>query len=208
MCVCLCFFFSGLVPCRCISLTSYFSCIFRPGGVGRHNSGKNCFRPQSSTLSQTDGSACKCKFSPYLFLSHLVTHTHSHTYTSFLFVYLQMASLVHQYRANPSDAYASKWLARLRHIKRIRTRVSKADKEINRSPSSLHDIFQFPPHKFHPPLPSLCSGSGPGGHSVSLDPRHIADPGTHPAEQVVSAEHSSSKSRNLWAEEKTCVNSG
>uniref|UniRef100_A0A672J6T2 Tuberin n=1 Tax=Salarias fasciatus TaxID=181472 RepID=A0A672J6T2_SALFA len=27
------------------------------------------------------------------------------------------------YRANPSDAYASKWLARLRHIKRIRTRV-------------------------------------------------------------------------------------
>uniref|UniRef100_A0A8B9HRP2 Tuberin n=1 Tax=Astyanax mexicanus TaxID=7994 RepID=A0A8B9HRP2_ASTMX len=33
-----------------------------------------------------------------------------------------MASLVHQYRANPSDAYASKWLARLRHIKRIRTR--------------------------------------------------------------------------------------
>uniref|UniRef100_A0A4W4GQ16 Tuberin n=1 Tax=Electrophorus electricus TaxID=8005 RepID=A0A4W4GQ16_ELEEL len=36
---------------------------------------------------------------------------------------LQMASLVHQYRANPSDAYASKWLARLRHIKRIRTRI-------------------------------------------------------------------------------------
>uniref|UniRef100_A0A672H7J8 Tuberin n=1 Tax=Salarias fasciatus TaxID=181472 RepID=A0A672H7J8_SALFA len=35
----------------------------------------------------------------------------------------RMASLVHQYRANPSDAYASKWLARLRHIKRIRTRV-------------------------------------------------------------------------------------
>lgn len=34
-----------------------------------------------------------------------------------------MASLVHQYRANPSDAYASKWLARLRHIKRIRIRV-------------------------------------------------------------------------------------
>lgn len=34
-----------------------------------------------------------------------------------------MASLVHQNRANPSDAYASKWLARLRHIKRIRTRV-------------------------------------------------------------------------------------
>uniref|UniRef100_A0A671THA8 Tuberin n=1 Tax=Sparus aurata TaxID=8175 RepID=A0A671THA8_SPAAU len=36
-----------------------------------------------------------------------------------------MASLVHQYRANPSDAYASKWLARLRHIKRIRTRAQE-----------------------------------------------------------------------------------
>lgn len=40
-----------------------------------------------------------------------------------------MASLVHQYRANPSDAYASKWLARLRHIKRIRTRVRKPTKK-------------------------------------------------------------------------------
>uniref|UniRef100_A0A3P8T141 Tuberin n=1 Tax=Amphiprion percula TaxID=161767 RepID=A0A3P8T141_AMPPE len=38
-------------------------------------------------------------------------------------LHANMASLVHQYRANPSDAYASKWLARLRHIKRIRTRV-------------------------------------------------------------------------------------
>uniref|UniRef100_A0AAR2K774 Tuberin n=1 Tax=Pygocentrus nattereri TaxID=42514 RepID=A0AAR2K774_PYGNA len=38
-------------------------------------------------------------------------------------LHANMASLVHQYRANPSDAYASKWLARLRHIKRIRTRI-------------------------------------------------------------------------------------
>ncbi|XP_061625574.1 tuberin isoform X6 [Phyllopteryx taeniolatus] len=38
-------------------------------------------------------------------------------------LHANMASLVHQYRANPSDAYASKWLARLRHIKRIRTRA-------------------------------------------------------------------------------------
>ncbi|KAG7281917.1 hypothetical protein CRUP_002975 [Coryphaenoides rupestris] len=30
-----------------------------------------------------------------------------------------------RYRANPSDAYASKWLARLRHIKRIRTRAQE-----------------------------------------------------------------------------------
>nr|XP_057925412.1 tuberin isoform X1 [Doryrhamphus excisus] len=38
-------------------------------------------------------------------------------------LHANMASLVHQSRANPSDAYASKWLARLRHIKRIRTRA-------------------------------------------------------------------------------------
>ncbi|TWW59571.1 Tuberin Tuberous sclerosis 2 protein -like protein [Takifugu flavidus] len=38
-------------------------------------------------------------------------------------LHANMASLVHQFRANPSDAYASKWLARLRHIKRIRTRA-------------------------------------------------------------------------------------
>uniref|UniRef100_A0A8D3EAK6 Tuberin n=1 Tax=Scophthalmus maximus TaxID=52904 RepID=A0A8D3EAK6_SCOMX len=38
-------------------------------------------------------------------------------------LHANMASLVHQFRANPSDAYASKWLARLRHIKRIRTRT-------------------------------------------------------------------------------------
>uniref|UniRef100_A0A672NNX2 TSC complex subunit 2 n=1 Tax=Sinocyclocheilus grahami TaxID=75366 RepID=A0A672NNX2_SINGR len=41
-------------------------------------------------------------------------------------LHANMASLVHQCRANPSDAYASKWLARLRHIKRIRTRQNNA----------------------------------------------------------------------------------
>lgn len=40
-------------------------------------------------------------------------------------LHANMASLVHQYRANPSDAYASKWLARLRHIKRMRTRAQE-----------------------------------------------------------------------------------
>uniref|UniRef100_A0A8C9SA23 Tuberin n=1 Tax=Scleropages formosus TaxID=113540 RepID=A0A8C9SA23_SCLFO len=38
-------------------------------------------------------------------------------------LHADMASLVHQHRSNPSEAYASKWLARLRHIKKIRTRV-------------------------------------------------------------------------------------
>ncbi|KAM9455149.1 tuberin isoform 2-T3 [Clarias gariepinus] len=49
-------------------------------------------------------------------------------------LHANMASLVHQYRANPvqSDAYASKWLARLRHIKRIRIR---AQEEIQSRPT-------------------------------------------------------------------------
>lgn len=47
-------------------------------------------------------------------------------------LHANMASLVHQYRANPSDAYASKWLARLRHIKRLRTR---AQEEIQSRPN-------------------------------------------------------------------------
>ncbi|XP_063058708.1 tuberin [Engraulis encrasicolus] len=47
-------------------------------------------------------------------------------------LHANMASLVHQYRANPLDAYASKWLARLRHIKRIRTR---AQEEIQSRPT-------------------------------------------------------------------------
>lgn len=65
-----------------------------------------------------------------------------------------MASLVHQYRANPSDAYASKWLARLRHIKRIRTRVRKHTNEEMVSFHHCHClhfiIFSISPHKFHP----------------------------------------------------------
>ncbi|XP_028827475.1 tuberin isoform X2 [Denticeps clupeoides] len=47
-------------------------------------------------------------------------------------LHANMASLVHQNRSNPSDAYASKWLARLRHIKRIRTR---AQEEIQSRPT-------------------------------------------------------------------------
>ncbi|KPP69040.1 tuberin-like [Scleropages formosus] len=47
-------------------------------------------------------------------------------------LHADMASLVHQHRSNPSEAYASKWLARLRHIKKIRTR---AQEEIQSRPS-------------------------------------------------------------------------
>uniref|UniRef100_A0A3B5M708 Tuberin n=1 Tax=Xiphophorus couchianus TaxID=32473 RepID=A0A3B5M708_9TELE len=58
-------------------------------------------------------------------------------------LHANMASLVHQYRANPSDAYASKWLARLRHIKRIRTRVSLKTQELQGSPSPTRFSLMF-----------------------------------------------------------------
>nr|XP_032828475.1 tuberin isoform X1 [Petromyzon marinus] len=38
-------------------------------------------------------------------------------------LHANMASLAHQYKANPRETYASKWLARLRQMKRIRERV-------------------------------------------------------------------------------------
>ncbi|XP_039630623.1 tuberin isoform X3 [Polypterus senegalus] len=40
-------------------------------------------------------------------------------------LHANMASLVHHHRANPSDAYPSKWLARLRQIKKIRMRAQE-----------------------------------------------------------------------------------
>jgi len=111
-----------------------------------------------------------------------------------------MASLVHQYRANPSDAYASKWLARLRHIKRIRTRVRKHTRRllllfITDTASTYFKI------SIHP------APSGPGGHPVPLDLRHLSEPRTHSAE-VVSAERSVTKPGSLRAEEETGVHSG
>lgn len=38
-----------------------------------------------------------------------------------------MASQVHHSRSNPTDIYPSKWIARLRHIKRLRHRVRNVD---------------------------------------------------------------------------------
>uniref|UniRef100_S4R7P3 Tuberin n=1 Tax=Petromyzon marinus TaxID=7757 RepID=S4R7P3_PETMA len=38
-------------------------------------------------------------------------------------LHANMASLAHQYKANPRETYASKWLARLRQMKRIRERL-------------------------------------------------------------------------------------
>ncbi|XP_067296889.1 tuberin isoform X1 [Pseudorasbora parva] len=75
-------------------------------------------------------------------------------------LHANMASLVHQCRTNPSDAYASKWLARLRHIKRLRTR---AQEEIQSRPTHGISLTQS-----HGPMqnkaahqPSSASASNP-----------------------------------------------
>ncbi|KAI4888096.1 hypothetical protein NFI96_017162 [Prochilodus magdalenae] len=75
-------------------------------------------------------------------------------------LHANMASLVHQYRANPSDAYASKWLARLRHIKRIRTR---AQEEIQSRPTPGISLTQS-----HAPMQSKPSHQ-PTGPASSTD---------------------------------------
>uniref|UniRef100_A0A671KGG5 Tuberin-like n=1 Tax=Sinocyclocheilus anshuiensis TaxID=1608454 RepID=A0A671KGG5_9TELE len=75
---------------------------------------------------------------------------------------IPMASLVHQCRANPSDAYASKWLARLRHIKRIRTR---AQEEIQSRPTHAISLTQS-----HAPMQNKPahqpSGSAPNPDAI------------------------------------------
>ena len=79
-----------------------------------------------------------------------------------------MASLVHQYRSNPSDAYASKWLARLRHIKRIRTRVTRTHRHRHTHTPFLSlsgVLFSAPP----PPPP------GPGGQHVAAQCWYLSD---------------------------------
>ncbi|XP_052411578.1 tuberin isoform X22 [Carassius gibelio] len=72
-------------------------------------------------------------------------------------LHANMASLVHQCRANPSDAYASKWLARLRHIKRIRTR---AQEEIQSRPTHAVSLTQS-----HAPMQNKPAHQPPGSAS-------------------------------------------
>lgn len=49
-------------------------------------------------------------------------------------LHANMASQVHHSRSNPTDIYPSKWIARLRHIKRLRQRIRE---EVHYSNSSL-----------------------------------------------------------------------
>uniref|UniRef100_A0A5F9D8M3 Tuberin n=1 Tax=Oryctolagus cuniculus TaxID=9986 RepID=A0A5F9D8M3_RABIT len=53
-------------------------------------------------------------------------------------LHANMASQVHHSRSNPTDIYPSKWIARLRHIKRLRQRIREAAQYSNSSLPVLH----------------------------------------------------------------------
>ncbi|CAD7683408.1 unnamed protein product [Nyctereutes procyonoides] len=61
----------------------------------------------------------------------------------------QMASQVHHSRSNPTDIYPSKWIARLRHIKRLRHRIRE---EAHYTNPSLPLMQMHPPG--HPKAPA------------------------------------------------------
>uniref|UniRef100_A0A6Q2YGT0 Tuberin n=1 Tax=Esox lucius TaxID=8010 RepID=A0A6Q2YGT0_ESOLU len=84
-------------------------------------------------------------------------------------LHANMASLVHQYGANPSDAYASKWLARLRHIKRLRTR---AQEEIQSRPTPGISLTQG--HSSQKPQSSYQQGGASGVDSSGQRKRLVS----------------------------------
>uniref|UniRef100_A0A8D0RMS7 Tuberin n=1 Tax=Sus scrofa TaxID=9823 RepID=A0A8D0RMS7_PIG len=57
-------------------------------------------------------------------------------------LHANMASQVHHSRSNPTDIYPSKWIARLRHIKRLRQRIRE---EAHYSNASLPQMQTHPP---------------------------------------------------------------
>ncbi|XP_063286542.1 tuberin isoform X2 [Pelobates fuscus] len=64
-----------------------------------------------------------------------------------------MASQVHHSRSNPTDIYPSKWIARLRHIKKIRPKIHNELLEINANlpyPSYVLANKQPPPSPINP----------------------------------------------------------
>lgn len=86
----------------------------------------------------------------------------------------QMASQVHHSRSNPTDIYPSKWIARLRHIKRLRHRVGKGG-----DPDPLWWVGAPLPRGWLLKFPSRAD---PGGSSL-LQPQPAPDadapPGPH-----------------------------
>ncbi|KAM6424525.1 tuberin isoform 2-T2 [Liasis olivaceus] len=65
-------------------------------------------------------------------------------------LHANMASQVHHSRSNPTDTYPSKWIARLRHIKRLRHRIRD---------ETQYQEAGFP--TVHPPVPTKASARVP-----------------------------------------------
>ncbi|XP_030069508.1 tuberin isoform X2 [Microcaecilia unicolor] len=70
-----------------------------------------------------------------------------------------MASQVHHSRSNPTDIYPSKWIARLRHIKKLRPRIHEELQEQN-------SMF---PYNLHPVLPSKPPQQGQQASSTTFE---------------------------------------
>lgn len=73
-----------------------------------------------------------------------------------------MASQVHHSRSNPTDIYPSKWIARLRHIKRLRHRVGRMGTWCQRFPQKQWWWLGWAPiptwEKTHAVLWACCQG--------------------------------------------------
>ncbi|XP_029433255.1 tuberin isoform X4 [Rhinatrema bivittatum] len=71
-----------------------------------------------------------------------------------------MASQVHHSRSNPTDIYPSKWIARLRHIKKLRPRIHE---ELQEQHSSMF------PYNLHPAAPSKPPQQGQQAPSATFE---------------------------------------
>lgn len=75
-----------------------------------------------------------------------------------------MASQVHHSRSNPTDIYPSKWIARLRHIKKMRPKIHEELLEMSANmPYPMHSLSKPPPQN-----PSSASGSFETGQRTRL----------------------------------------
>ncbi|KAG9476699.1 hypothetical protein GDO78_002213 [Eleutherodactylus coqui] len=75
-----------------------------------------------------------------------------------------MASQVHHSRSNPTDIYPSKWIARLRHIKKMRPKIHEELLEMSANmPYPMHNLNKPPPQN-----PPSASGSFETGQRTRL----------------------------------------
>ncbi|XP_054850623.1 tuberin isoform X2 [Eublepharis macularius] len=75
-------------------------------------------------------------------------------------LHANMASQVHHSRSNPTDTYPSKWIARLRHIKRLRHRIREETQYQTSGFPTMHPpvATKVPAHVAQDPAPSYETG--------------------------------------------------